>query len=157
MGGCSREELAAARVVLWDGYCEVHMRSFPEHVRYWRSQQPDATVIVHPECRNEVVRMADMSGSTEGIISAVAAGAPGSKWVVGTEINLVQRLAAQHPDKYVYSLTPGCLCPTMDAIQPANLLWVLDSLAEGRVVNRIEVHREIAEQARKSLDRMLSI
>jgi quinolinate synthase len=157
MGGCSREELAQAKVVLWDGYCEVHMRSFPEHVHYWRANSPQATIIVHPECRNEVVRMADLSGSTEGIITAVAAGKPGSCWVIGTEINLVQRLALQHPDKTIYSLTPGCLCPTMDAIKPVNLLWVLDNLAEGRVVNQVQVPASIAHQARKSLDRMLAI
>lgn len=157
MGGCSREELAQAKVVLWDGYCEVHMRSFPEHVHYWRAISPQATIIVHPECRNEVLRLADLSGSTEAIIAAVAAGKPGSHWVIGTEINLVQRLALQHPDKTIHSLTPGCLCPTMDAIKPVNLLWVLDNLAEGRVVNQVQVPADIADQARKSLDRMLAI
>jgi quinolinate synthase len=157
MGGCSKEELARARVVLWDGYCEVHLRSFPEHVHYWRAQHPETTVIVHPECRNEVVRLADLSGSTEGIIAAVADGKPGSHWVIGTEINLVQRLAHRHPDKTIVSLTPGCLCPTMDAIKPVNLLWVLDNLAAGRVVNRVQVPADIALQARKSLDRMLAI
>ena len=157
MGGCSREELQQSKVVLWDGYCEVHMRSFPEHVHYWRAQSPQATIIVHPECRNEVVRLADLSGSTEAIIAAVRDGKPGSHWVIGTEINLVQRLARQHPDKTVHSLTPGCLCPTMDTIKPVNLLWVLDNLAKGRVVNQIKVEAEIAGQAIKSLDRMLAI
>ncbi len=156
-GGCSTEELARAKVVLWDGYCEVHMRSFPEHVHTWRAKDPDVTVIVHPECRNEVVRLADMSGSTEGIIAAVGAGKPGSHWVIGTEINLVERLATLHPDKTIDALTPGCLCPTMDAIQPANLLWVLDNLARGNLVNRIQVPPAIAVQARKALDRMLEI
>ena len=98
-----------------------------------------------------------MSGSTEGIINAVAAGKSGSHWVIGTEINLVDRLANLHPNKTIHSLTPGCLCPTMDAIKPVNLLWVLDNLAEGRVVNRVEVPPEIAAQAVKSLDRMLAI
>jgi quinolinate synthase len=157
MGGCSTEQLSRAKVVLWDGYCEVHMRSFPEHVHYWRAQQPDTTIIVHPECRNEVLRLADLSGSTEGIISAVAAGKPGSHWVIGTEINLVQRLAQLHPDKTIHSLTPGCLCPTMDAVKPANLLWVLDNLAAGREVNRVQVPAGLAVQAKKSLDRMLAI
>ncbi len=157
MGGCSREELTRAKVVLWDGYCEVHMRSFPEHVHAWRTRDPEATVIVHPECRNEVVRLADMSGSTEGIIHAVAAGKPGSHWVIGTEINLVERLARQHPDKKIDSLTPGCLCPTMDTITPVHLLWVLDNLVRGQVVNRITVPPDIALQAKKSLDRMLAI
>ncbi len=156
-GGCSKEEFNNAKVVLWDGYCEVHMRSFPEHVHYWRAQDSDVKVIVHPECRNEVVRLADMSGSTEGIIAAVAEGKPGSHWVIGTEINLVERLAAQHPDKIIDSLTPGCLCPTMDAIKPVNLLWVLDNLARGNLVNQIQVPAAIASQARKALDRMLAI
>jgi len=157
LGGCSREQLQQARVVLWDGYCEVHLRSFPEHVLAWRAKAPEATVIVHPECRNEVVRLADMSGSTEAIISAVTDSRPGSHWVIGTEINLVDRLAEQHPDKTVHSLTPACLCPTMSAVKPANLLWVLDNLAEGRVVNRIQVPRKTALQARSCLERMLSI
>lgn len=157
MGGCTREQLAKAKVVLWDGYCEVHMRSFPEHVHAWRARDPEVTIIVHPECRNEVVRLADMSGSTEGIINAVENSAAGSHWVIGTEINLVERLARQHPDKTIDSLTPGCLCPTMDTIRPVNLLWVLDHLAKGRVVNQITVPAAIAEQARKSLDRMLAI
>ena len=157
MGGSTKEALAKAKVVLWDGYCEVHMRSFPEHVHYWRAQDPEVKVIVHPECRNEVVSIADMSGSTEGIISAVAAGQPGSHWVIGTEINLVQRLASQHPDKTIHSLTPGCLCPTMDAIKPVNLLWVLDNLAAGNLVNRVQVPAAIAAKARLSLDRMLAI
>jgi quinolinate synthase len=157
MGGCSQKELKRARVVLWDGYCEVHMRSFPEHVHAWRAQDPQATVIVHPECRNEVVRLADMSGSTEAIISAVAASEPGSHWVIGTEVNLVDRLAKQHPDKTIHSLTPACLCPTMSALKPANLLWMLDNLAKGNVVNRIQVPQAIAVQAKKCLDKMLSI
>ncbi len=157
MGGCSAKELEKARVVLWDGYCEVHMRSFPEHVHQWRVQDPNATIIVHPECRNEVLRLADLSGSTEMIISAVADGKPGSSWVIGTEINLVHRLARLHPDKTIHSLSDACLCPTMDAVKPANLLWVLDNLAEGRVVNRIQVPPDIARQARKSLDQMLAI
>ncbi|WPD23627.1 MAG: quinolinate synthase NadA [Candidatus Electrothrix scaldis] len=157
LGGCSKEQLQQARVVLWDGYCEVHMRSFPEHVHSWRAQDPQAKIIVHPECRNEVVRLADMSGSTEAIISAVAASQAGSHWVIGTELNLVERLAKQHPDKSIHSLTPSCLCPTMSAVKPANLLWVLDNLAERRVVNQIQVPEEIALQAKSCLDRMLSI
>jgi quinolinate synthase len=157
LGGNTEAALKAARVVLWDGYCEVHLRSFPEHVSYWRDRTPDAKIIVHPECRNEVVRASDLSGSTEGIIKAVAESESGSTWVIGTEINLVQRLAAEHKDKTIYSLTPGCLCPTMDTISPVYLLWVLDNIAEGRIVNQIRVEAGIAEQAKKSLDRMLAI
>ena len=156
-GGHEPAEIARARVVLWDGYCEVHMRIFPEHVQDWRAHFPEAKIMVHPECRNEVVRMADLSGSTEGIIKAVAESDPGSHWVIGTEINLVERLAGQYPDKRIDHLAPACLCPTMDAVGPANLLWVLDNLAGGRVVNQITVEEEIAVQARKALDQMLAI
>ncbi len=157
MGGNGKNDLKNARVVLWDGYCEVHMRIFPEHVSGWRATAPEATIIVHPECRNEVVRAADLYGSTEGIITAVAAGASGSHWVIGTEINLVRRLANEYPDKIIHSLTPDCLCPTMDAVSPANLLWILDNLAHGRVVNQVRVDPETAVQARKSLNQMLAI
>ena len=156
-GGNTAADLKKARVILWDGYCEVHMRTFPEHVSRWRARLPDARIVVHPECRNEVVRAADLYGSTEMIIQAVAGGEPGSSWVVGTEINLVQRLAALHPDRSVHSLTQGCLCPTMDAISPAHLLWVLDNLAEGRLVNRVQVDPAVAAPARLALDRMLAI
>ncbi|MCI5145437.1 MAG: quinolinate synthase NadA, partial [Candidatus Electrothrix sp. AR3] len=157
LGGCTQEQLAQAQVVLWDGYCEVHMRMLPEHVQYWRALDPQATVIVHPECRNEVVQLVDMAGSTEAIIAAVESSEPDSHWVIGTEINLVQRLARLHPEMTIQPLTRGCLCPTMAAIQPANLLWALDNLAEGKVVNQIQVPESIAIQAKKCLDRMLAI
>jgi len=157
MGGNGKNDLKNARVVLWDGYCEVHMRIFPEHISGWRASAPEAKIIVHPECRNEVVRAADLYGSTEGIIKAVAEGERSSHWVIGTEINLVRRLADEYPDKIVQSLTPGCLCPTMDAISPANLLWVLDNLARGRIVNQVQVDPETATQAKKSLNQMLAI
>ncbi|WP_446011110.1 quinolinate synthase NadA [Candidatus Electrothrix sp.] len=157
LGGCTLKQLKQARVVLWDGYCEVHMRSFPEHVLAWQAQDPQAKVIVHPECRNEVVRLADISGSTEAIIAAVTASEPGSHWVIGTEINLVNRLSKLHPDKTIHSLTPACLCPTMSAVKPANLLWILDNLAESKVVNQIQVPQDIAVQAKNCLDRMLAI
>jgi quinolinate synthase len=156
-GGNNQAEITRARVVLWDGYCEVHMRILPGHVEGWRAGFPEARIMVHPECRSEVVRLADLSGSTEGIIKAVSTSEPGSHWVIGTEINLVERLAGQYPDKRIDHLAPACLCPTMDAVGPANLLWVLDNLAEGRVVNRIPVNPDIAVQARKALDQMLAI
>jgi quinolinate synthase len=157
MGGNSQATLQQARVVLWDGYCEVHMRSFPEHVRAWRLEDPQARIIVHPECRNEIVRAADMSGSTEAIIAAVNESEAGVHWVIGTEINLVERLATEHPDKTISSLTPGCHCPTMAAVTPVNLLWVLDNLAQGKVVNQVTVDKTIAARAKTALDRMLAI
>ncbi len=101
--------------------------------------------------------MADMSASTEGIIAAVKASEPDSHWVIGTEVNLVDRLARLHPDMTIHSLTAACLCPTMSAIKPAHLLWVLDNLAAGKVVNWIQVPPSIAVQAKKCLDRMLAV
>ncbi|PIY24165.1 MAG: quinolinate synthase, partial [Deltaproteobacteria bacterium CG_4_10_14_3_um_filter_60_8] len=112
----------------------------------------------HPECRREVVRAADLYGSTERIIQAIRESPPGSKWAIGTEINLVNRLARLYPDKASHSLSPfQCLCSTMYRIKPAYLLWVLDNLAAGRIVNRITVDQETAAQAKIALDRMLEI
>jgi quinolinate synthase len=128
------------------------------HVERWRACDPEVQVIVHPECRHEVVSRADQYGSTEAIITAVRDSPPGSKWAIGTEINLVNRLKRLYPDKDIHSLSPfQCLCSTMYRIKPAYLLWVLDNLAQGRVVNRITVPPEVAAEAKLSLDRMLRI
>ena len=129
-----------------------------EHVEHWRKKDPAVRIIVHPECRNEVVSRADQYGSTEGIINAIAQSPPGSKWAVGTEINLVNRLGQIYPDREIHSLSPfQCLCSTMYRIKPGYLLWVLDNLVQGQVVNRIEVDQETAGHARIALDRMLAI
>ncbi len=157
LGGCTQEELRRAKVVLWDGYCEVHLRIFPDHVRQWRMRDTQAVIMVHPECRHEVVELVDLSGSTEQIIAAVEGSEPGSRWVIGTELNLVERLARQHPDKSIQPLAPNCACPTMSMISPVSLLEVLDNLAEGRVINQIKVPETTAAQAKKCLDRMLAI
>ncbi|MEW6219996.1 MAG: quinolinate synthase NadA [Thermodesulfobacteriota bacterium] len=158
LGGNSPEAVARARVLLWDGYCTVHMQFTAEHVRAWRQRDPAINIIVHPECRREVVALADRYGSTEGIVQAVAQSPAGSHWAIGTEINLVHRLAQEHPDKEIHSLSPfQCLCAMMYRIKPAYLLWVLDNLAAGRVVNRITVPAAIAGKARLALDRMLAI
>ncbi|MDF1615433.1 quinolinate synthase NadA [Desulfurivibrio dismutans] len=158
LGGNTPEQVKRAKVILWDGYCTVHMQFQPEHVEAWRQRDPAVRIIVHPECRREVVSRADQYGSTEMIIRAVSESPPGSKWAVGTEINLVRRLQNRHPDKEVHSLSPfQCLCSTMYRIKPAYLLWVLDNLAAGRVVNRITVDPETAAAARRALDRMLSM
>lgn len=157
-GGNSPEDLRRARVVLWDGYCTVHMQFQPAHVEHWRARDPDIRIIVHPECRHEVVRLADDSGSTERIINAVAESPAGSHWAVGTEINLVKRLADLHPDKEIHSLSPfQCLCSTMYRIKPGYLLWAMDNIAAGREVNRITVDPGTAEGARMALERMLAI
>ena len=158
LGGNSVEQLRRARILLWDGYCEVHMRFLPDHVRRWRLLVPDIQIMVHPECASDVVQTADHYGSTEAIIAAVNKSPTGSKWAIGTETNLVARLQRQHPDKEIHLLAASpCLCTTMDCNQPVNLLWLLDNLAAGQVVNQIKVAPDVAIQARKSLEQMLSI
>lgn len=158
LGGNRPETLARSKVILWDGYCTVHMKFTADHVRMWRKKDPDIRIIVHPECRYEVVGQADKYGSTETIIKTISESEPGSKWAVGTEINLVDRLSRQFPDREVHSLSPfPCLCLTMYRIKPAYLLWVLENLAAGREVNRITVDPKTAEKAKLALDRMLEI
>jgi quinolinate synthase len=158
LGGNTIAQLRKARVILWNGYCTVHMQFTPEQVEMWRKREPGIKIIVHPECRHEVVSLADHYGSTEAIINTIRESPPGSKWAVGTEINLVNRLHRQFPDKEIHALSPfQCLCSTMYRIKPAYLFWVLDNLAAGRTVNRITVAPEIAEQAKLSLNRMLEI
>lgn len=158
LGGNRPEALAGSKAILWNGYCTVHMQFTADHVRMWREKDPDVRIIVHPECRYEVVGQADGYGSTEGIIKTISESEPGSKWAVGTEINLVNRLSRQFPDREVHSLSPfQCLCSTMYRIKPPYLLWVLENLAAGRKVNRITVDLKIAEKAKLALDRMLEI
>ena len=158
LGGNTARALQQAKVILWDGYCTVHMQFSAAQVQALRQEDPEVGVIVHPECRQEVVQAADLYGSTEMIIKSVAQSPSGSSWAVGTEINLVKRLAQQFPDKHIRSLSPfECLCSTMYRIDPAHLLWTLDNLAQGRVVNRITVDQATALQAKKALDRMLTI
>ena len=147
-----------AKVILWNGYCTVHMQFIAAHVAMWREKDPQCKIIVHPECRFEVVQAADLYGSTETIVKAVAESPPGSHWAIGTEINLVDRLAREYPDKSIHSLSPfQCLCSTMYRIKPAYLLWVLDHLAAGNIVNRISVDKETAKSAKIALDKMLTI
>ncbi|MCZ6690460.1 MAG: quinolinate synthase NadA [Planctomycetota bacterium] len=155
-GGCAADELRDAKVILWKGHCSVHGRFLPEHVDRMRETYPGIRVIVHPECRYEVVQKADDWGSTEKIIREVTASPPGSKWAVGTEQHLVDRLAAQNSDKEVYSLSGFvCQCATMYRIDLPHLLWVLENLAEGEVKNQITVPPDEAEWARVALRRML--
>ena len=158
-GGVSAADLRAARVVLWKGHCSVHNRFTPEMVDRRREQIAGVKVIVHPECRFEVAQKADAIGSTEGIIRTVRESPPGSKWAVGTELNLVNRLARESaPEREVVSLDDCfCVCSTMFRIDPPHLLWVLESLAEGRVVNQVKVPPRTAAEARVALDRMLEI
>jgi len=158
LGGNSEEAVRRAKVILWDGYCTVHMQFSAKQIEDLRKNEPHTKIIVHPECRQEVVMAADQYGSTEMIIKAIADSEPGTSWAVGTEVNLVKRIARQFPDKNIKSLSPvECLCSTMYRINPAHLLWVLDNLAAGKVVNQITVPQDVADLAKSALDRMLEI
>jgi quinolinate synthase len=158
LGGNSAQALSKAKVVLWKGYCSVHQRFLPEHIDTVRREQPGVRVIVHPECRFEVAQAADEIGSTEGIIKAVMAGRPGSEWAVGTEIHLVNRLGKELKDRKVIPLDPSvCVCTTMFRITPQHLLWVLENLGEGKIVNQISVDEQTRHYAKAALDRMLSL
>ena len=158
MGGHTPDRLRAARVILWKGHCSVHQRFLPEHVDKVRAQYPGIQVIVHPECRWEVCQKADGIGSTDRLIKLVKAAPAGTKFAVGTEIHLVNRLAKETPDKTVITLDDsGCLCTTMFRISPQHLCWTLENLVEGTVVNQIRVKDEAKRWARVALDRMLEI
>ena len=158
MGGVTPERLRAAKAILWKGHCSVHQRFLPEHVDKVREKFPDIQVVVHPECRWEVCQKADGIGSTEKIIKTVKEAAAGSKFAIGTEIHLINRLAKTTPDKMVITLDDsGCLCTTMYRISPQHLCWALENLVEGNVVNRIKVKENVKHWARVALDRMLEI
>jgi quinolinate synthase len=146
------------RIILWRGFCSVHTKFTLEQVREARGADPTVRVLVHPECPFDVVRSADLVGSTEFIIEQVRRGAPGTSWAIGTEINLVHRLALEHPEQRVASLQKNvCPCATMNRIDPAHLLWVLENLAEGHVVNPVRVAEDVKRHARVALDRMLAL
>ncbi len=157
-GGLTTEQLHAAKVILWKGHCSVHGRFTAACVDDVRDRIPGVSVIVHPECTYEVVTKADFVGSTEKIIATIAAAPSGSAWAIGTELNLVKRLAQDNPDKTIAYLDKSvCFCSTMNRIDLPHLVWVLESLVAGQVVNRIEVDPETAKWAKVSLDRMLAL
>ena len=156
-GGLSVEQARAARIILWKGYCSVHSLFTTAQCDEIRGVDPGFKIIVHPECPWDVVQKADLAGSTEFIIKTVGESPAGSKWAIGTEVHLVNRLTHRHPDKQVRSLAGiQCLCTTMYRIDRPHLLWVLDELADGRVVNQIAVPPNIARGAVLALDRMLA-
>jgi quinolinate synthase len=158
LGGNTEEDLRHARLILWKGHCSVHGRFKVWHVDQVRKEVPGIKVLVHPECIYEVVQASDLNGSTEFIIKTIEAAPSGSKWAVGTEVNLVNRLVKRFPDKHIQLLAPDlCMCATMYRIAPQNLAWALESLASGKVVNQIIVPDETARWARIALDRMLAI
>jgi len=159
-GGQAKAALAASRVVLWKGHCAVHQRFLPSHVDTVRAKYPGIQVIVHPECRWEVCQKADALGSTERLIKLVEDASAGSRFAIGTEIHLVNRLARRFAPEGKRIITlddTGCLCTTMYRISPQHLAWALENLMEGRVVNRIQVSSGVKRWARVALDRMLEI
>ena len=158
LGGNTPEALQNATLILWKGYCSVHARFNVDQVTKARVDYPDVNVIVHPECRLEVVQAADDDGSTEYIIDKVTAAPAGTTWAVGTEINLVNRLNEELPDKHVFCLDPViCPCSTMYRVHPAYILWALEHLVAGNVVNQVTVDETTARNALVALDRMLSV
>lgn len=157
-GGLTDAELRAARVILWRGHCSVHGRFSTRNVEEMRAAVPGVQIIAHPECRNEVIKASDHVGSTEHIIRTLDAAEPGSAWAIGTELNLVRRLAAAHPDKQIHYLdSTVCFCSTMNRIDLPHLVWALESLVAGRVVNRIEVDEDDSYWAKVALDQMLAL
>jgi quinolinate synthase len=157
-GGLTDEQLRGARMILWRGHCSVHGRFTLDCVTEVRARVPGVNVLVHPECRHEVVTAADHVGSTEYIIRTIEAAPAGSAWAVGTELNLVRRLAAAHPEKQIMFLDRTvCYCSTMNRIDLPHLVWVLEELVAGRVVNQITVDPETAGHARAALAQMLAL
>ncbi len=158
MGGLTPEQIRKAKILLWKGHCSVHQMFQPAHILKFRNQYPDGLVISHPECAFEVCRQSDYVGSTETILRTVKDAPPNTRWLVGTELNLVERLAREvkHEGKIVqFMATTVCMCSTMQRIDPQHLAWTLENLAEGKVVNQIKVPEHEARLAKIALDRML--
>jgi quinolinate synthase len=157
-GGLTDDEIRAATMILWRGHCSVHGRFSRANVDTIRAALPGVQVLVHPECKHEVVTAADVVGSTEKIIQTIKAAPSGSKWAIGTELNLVQRLANTYPDKEIHFLDKTiCYCSTMNRIDLPHLVWALESLVSGRLVNQITVDTQTAANARVALERMLAL
>jgi quinolinate synthase len=157
-GGLTDSQIQSAKMILWRGHCSVHGRFTADSISEFRKRIPEIKVIVHPECQHEVVTAADVVGSTEKIIKTVSESAPGTQWAVGTELNLVSRLAANNPDKKVYFLDRTvCYCSTMNRIDLPHLVWALESLVKGTVVNQIKVDEETARYSKLALEQMLAL
>ena len=162
MGGLTPDQIRNAKMILWKGFCSVHQMFKPQHIDQFRARYPDETVkvISHPECSFEVCEKSDYVGSTEYIITTVTESAPGTRWLVGTELNLVQRLHERnkHQNKSVHFMSPTvCMCSTMFRIDPQHLVWTLENLVDGNVVNRIRVPEHEAHEARLALQRMFEV
>jgi quinolinate synthase len=160
MGGLTPQQIKMAKILLWKGHCSVHQMFQAQHVLNFRAQNPSGMVISHPECNFEVCKLSDYVGSTDFIIKTIASSAPGSRWLVGTELNLVNRIAEEFKPqgKMVKFMAPTvCMCSTMARIDPQHLAWALENLVDGRVVNQIKVPEHESRLARIALDRMLSV
>ena len=160
LGGLTPEQIRKAKLLLWKGHCSVHQMFQPAHIRKFRAEHPDGRVISHPECSFEVCQLSDHVGSTEHIVKIVKEAQPNTRWLVGTELNLVNRLAEEvKPEgKIVQFMSPTvCMCSTMQRIDPQHLAWTLDNLAAGHVVNHIKVPEHEAGPAKLALERMLAV
>ncbi len=158
LGGNTEEAITASKVILWRGHCSVHQMFKPEHVALFRKNHPGIKILVHPECPQDVFDLADEFGSTGAIIKAVRNAAPGSKWAIGTELHLVNRLKQEHPEQEVHFLSPVvCMCATMYRIDLAHLCWTLENFAAGTPINVIEVDEETAKWSLVALERMLEV
>jgi quinolinate synthase len=157
-GGNSRHAIEESQVILWKGHCSVHQMFRPEHVAAFRQNIPGIQVLVHPECPQEVNDIADLSGSTGYIIRTVQQAPPGSKWVIGTELHLVNRLKQEHPEQEIHFLSPVlCMCATMYRIDLPHLCWTLENLVAGTPVNVIRVDDETTQWSLVALERMLAL
>jgi quinolinate synthase len=158
LGGNTEAQLENSRVILWKGHCSVHQMFRPEHVRMFREKHPGIKILVHPECPREVFELADEYGSTGKIIRTVESAPPGTKWAIGTELHLVNRLKQEHPEQEVHFLSPVvCMCATMYRIDLAHLCWSLENLVAGTPVNVIEVDEDTARWSLVALERMLEV
>ena len=158
MGGQTDHSIKNSKVILWKGHCSVHQMFRAEHVEGFRKQHPGIKILVHPECPREVNDLADVSGSTGKIIETVESSPPGTKWAIGTELHLVNRLKAEHPEQEIHFLSPVvCMCATMYRIDLPHLCWTLENLRDGKVVNLIEVSEEDTKWSLIALERMLAV
>jgi quinolinate synthase len=158
MGGLTEDEIRGAKMILWRGHCSVHGRFTRESIQEVRTRVPGVKVIVHPECQHEVVVDSDVVGSTEKIIQTVSASPAGSKWAIGTELNLVSRLAQNNPDKEIVFLDKSvCYCSTMNRIDLPHLVWAMESIVAGHIVNEIKVDERIARFSKLALEQMLAL
>ncbi len=158
LGGNTEQQILESRVVLWKGHCSVHQMFRPEHVHQFRKKIPGIKILVHPECPQEVNDLADISGSTGFILRTVQQAPPGSKWAIGTELHLVNRIKSEHPEQEIHFLSPVfCMCATMYRIDLAHLAWSIENLVEGDVVNEVRVDQDTARDSLVALQRMLDI